>query len=192
VILNRLQHLAIQWKAKIWPEDELIAAIKETIGDGDWQIAKALNSTDNQRELYLRDVGLWRGADRKWRLIDQQPPSSRAQALTFITTRTHGRVCSFCRLADEAIELIDLGTYLIHPVCRRAWIRWTRAAMRTDPNAPGWWETLGVDRRTAGEKEIKAAYKRAAQKAHPDKKGGSTEAMERLNLAREEALRARA
>jgi curved DNA-binding protein CbpA len=47
---------------------------------------------------------------------------------------------------------------------------------------------LGIDRRSAGAAEIKTAYKRAAQKAHPDKKGGSNQKMKELNHARDEAL----
>lgn len=186
-ILDCLQNLAIRYKAKIWVEADLIAAV----GGNQVQEAfrYALHDSQVQRDLFLRDVALWRGADKKFRLIDQQPPDSIEQAGAFVSTRTDGSVCCFCRLADQEVELVNLGHARIHPQCRRAWFRWVRVAIRQKPaSAPHWSEVLGIDRRTAGRKEITAAYKRAAQKAHPDKKGGSAERMQQLNWARDEAL----
>jgi hypothetical protein len=51
-------------------------------------------------------------------------------------------------------------------------------------------EVLGVDER-ASRDEIEYAYRRLAQQAHPDK-GGSGEAMARINAARDAMLRATA
>lgn len=181
MILDRIQDLAIRHKAKIWSEADLLEAVGE-------EAQRTLNDAQAQRELFLRDVALWRGFDKKFRIIDQQPPDSKAQAKSFVQTRSDGRVCSFCRLADEPIEFVGLGPYFIHPQCRRAWFRWVRAAIRDNLDQSAHWsEVLGIDRRTAGAAEIKAAYKRAAQKAHPDK-GGSATAMQQLNQARNEAL----
>jgi curved DNA-binding protein len=45
-------------------------------------------------------------------------------------------------------------------------------------------EILGI-KGNESEKEIKKAYKRAASKAHPDKEGGSDEAMKRVNEAKD-------
>jgi hypothetical protein len=49
------------------------------------------------------------------------------------------------------------------------------------------WDILGVPR-TATREQIESAYRKKARSAHPDN-GGSHEAMTRLNLARDEALR---
>lgn len=49
------------------------------------------------------------------------------------------------------------------------------------------WDILGVPR-TATREQIEVAYRQKARAAHPDN-GGNHEAMTRLNLAREEALR---
>lgn len=182
-ILDRIQGLAIQHKASIWCEADLMAAL------GGESARQTLYDAGARRELYLRDVALWRGANKKWRLIDQQPPDSGEQAALFLSTKTDGLVCSFCRLDDEQVEFLKHGHYFLHPMCRRAWFRWVRAAIRQPRiEVPHWSEVLGIDRRTASKKEITAAYKRAAQRAHPDKKGGSTEIMTQLNQARDEAL----
>lgn len=52
-----------------------------------------------------------------------------------------------------------------------------------------WWEVLGVDE-SASEDAIRAAYSAKAKQAHPEA-GGSDAAMAALNVARDEALRAR-
>jgi len=52
-----------------------------------------------------------------------------------------------------------------------------------------WWAVLGVDE-NASEAAIRAAYSAKAKQAHPDA-GGSDAAMAELNVARDEALRAR-
>jgi hypothetical protein len=50
-----------------------------------------------------------------------------------------------------------------------------------------WWEVLGVPRNSTRE-DVKAAYRRLASAAHPDKPGGSHERMAELNAAQEAAL----
>lgn len=57
------------------------------------------------------------------------------------------------------------------------------------PAPPSWWSILGV-RQDATRAEIEAAYLAKAQEHHPDL-GGSTDAMARLNAARDEARKAR-
>jgi hypothetical protein len=49
-----------------------------------------------------------------------------------------------------------------------------------------WWSLLGVEAGASLE-EIEAGYRRELKKAHPDTPGGSHEAMQRLNLARDQA-----
>lgn len=184
-IVDRIQGMAIEHKASIWGEAELLSKLDHQNPDS---VRPFLYRKDVQNELYLRDVALWRGANKKWRLVDQQPPDSKEQAFTFVTTKTDGHVCAFCRLEDEQVELLKHGSYFLHAMCRRAWFRWTRAALRQRRvEAAHWSDVLQIDRRTASKKEITAAYKRAAQKAHPDK-GGSTEQMTELNRARDAAL----
>ncbi len=51
-----------------------------------------------------------------------------------------------------------------------------------------WWEVLQVDRATVTREGCKAAYRRLASQFHPDKPGGSHEAMSELNAAQEKAL----
>ena len=50
-----------------------------------------------------------------------------------------------------------------------------------------WWQVLQVER-TCTREEAKAAYRRLASQYHPDKPGGSHEAMAELNAAQEKAL----
>lgn len=51
-----------------------------------------------------------------------------------------------------------------------------------------WWQVLEVDRATVTREGCKQAYRRLASKFHPDKPGGSHEAMSELNRAQEAAL----
>lgn len=52
-----------------------------------------------------------------------------------------------------------------------------------------WWDVLQVDRATVTREGCKAAYRRLASQFHPDKPGGSHEAMTELNAAQEAALK---
>lgn len=52
-----------------------------------------------------------------------------------------------------------------------------------------WWAVLDVDRATVTREGVKEAYRRAASRHHPDKPGGSHEAMAELNAAQELALK---
>ncbi|HWH73393.1 MAG TPA: J domain-containing protein [Methylibium sp.] len=54
-----------------------------------------------------------------------------------------------------------------------------------------WWEVLGVAR-DCTRADIRAAYRRLASAAHPDRPGGSHERMAELNAAQDAALRERA
>lgn len=53
-----------------------------------------------------------------------------------------------------------------------------------------WWIVLQVQQ-TATEAEIQSAYRRRAAEVHPDRPGGSAAAMSELNVARDQALKAR-
>jgi len=55
------------------------------------------------------------------------------------------------------------------------------------PAPEQWWNVLGV-KRGADADTIKAAHRRLALEAHPDKHGGSTNAMARINSARDRGL----
>ena len=52
-----------------------------------------------------------------------------------------------------------------------------------------WWKILGV-RRSASQEEIRVAWRKLSRDAHPDRPGGSHDAMARLNAARDEGLAA--
>lgn len=57
------------------------------------------------------------------------------------------------------------------------------------PRKPKWFEVLGVPESTRDEATIANAYRSASATAHPDRPGGSHDAMARLNAARDEGLR---
>jgi hypothetical protein len=61
-------------------------------------------------------------------------------------------------------------------------------ALPAPSEARQWWEVLGVPR-DAKREDVKAAYRRLASAAHPDKPGGSHERMAALNAAQEAALK---
>lgn len=52
-----------------------------------------------------------------------------------------------------------------------------------------WWVVLDVDRATVTREGCKVAYRRLASQYHPDKPGGSHEAMAELNAAQDAALK---
>ncbi len=68
-----------------------------------------------------------------------------------------------------------------------AMVRASFQGLKMLPSPPGshWTDVLGVSAAATGA-EVEAAYKALADKAHPDKPGGSTEAMSRLNRARDQ------
>lgn len=55
------------------------------------------------------------------------------------------------------------------------------------PNPEQWWHVLGLDSASVTIEEIEAAYRRAAMTAHPDR-GGSDQAMSRINWARDKGI----
>lgn len=57
------------------------------------------------------------------------------------------------------------------------------------PKRPKWFEVLGVHPETRDAGAFRLAYREKAKTVHPDKPGGSEEAMTRLNVALDEALR---
>lgn len=57
------------------------------------------------------------------------------------------------------------------------------------PKKPKWFEVLGIPESTRDPAAIASAYRSASATAHPDRPGGSHDAMARLNAARDEALR---
>lgn len=64
-------------------------------------------------------------------------------------------------------------------------------ALPAPPGRKGWREVLGFGAsQSVNADEVKAAYRTKAATAHPDKPGGSTEAMAELTRARDDALRA--
>lgn len=64
------------------------------------------------------------------------------------------------------------------------------AAALPAPGARGWRAILGIPADSAINKDvIEAAYREAAKSAHPDKAGGSNEAMAELNAAKARALK---
>jgi hypothetical protein len=71
-----------------------------------------------------------------------------------------------------------------------ALIRATFTGFKALPAPAGkhWRDILGIGSRAASREAIEAAFKRLAQERHPDKPGGSTEAMQELSEAKRTAL----
>lgn len=193
-IAAQLQATAINHKVWVGDIDELVKVIADNIpGVDHHNIVRAAHSKEMQQELLNRDVALWRGANYRFRLIDQSVPDSPDAALTFVRARVEGgvHVCRFCGLADDPTELVH-GTQLygLHALCRRAWYRANRIAMsatRGAVTAKSWWQVLGLEHPNASTPEIEKAYKLAAQRCHPDKHGGDGSMMAALNAAKAEA-----
>jgi len=59
----------------------------------------------------------------------------------------------------------------------------------TLPAPDPWWKALGLPGPTRSEREIKDAYRKASNGAHPDRPGGSHDRMAQVNAARDEGLR---
>jgi hypothetical protein len=57
------------------------------------------------------------------------------------------------------------------------------------PAPDPWWKVLGLSGSTRSEREIKDAYRKASNAAHPDRPGGSHDRMAAVNAARDEGLR---
>ncbi|MCI5075630.1 DnaJ domain-containing protein [Oricola sp.] len=57
-------------------------------------------------------------------------------------------------------------------------------------NSQQWWVVLGLDRHAASVADVKTAYRRLAAERHPDKPGGSQQAMAELNVAKDQGLEA--
>lgn len=60
-------------------------------------------------------------------------------------------------------------------------------ALNAENDGESWWSILGCDPH-ASQEQIDAAYKIKARQAHPDL-GGSAEAMQKVNIARDQARR---
>jgi hypothetical protein len=193
-IAAQLQAAAINHKVWVGDIEALVKLIADKIpGVEHHDIVRAAHSREMQQELLARDCAFWRGANYKFRLIDQSVPDNPSAALAFIRARVDGgpSVCRFCGLKDDAHE-IQHGTQLygLHLLCRRAWYRANRIAMNatrgTTAVSRSWWQVLELDRPNVSAVEIAAAYKRLAQKHHPDK-GGDPEMMRAINEARDVA-----
>ena len=62
-------------------------------------------------------------------------------------------------------------------------------ALPASGSGEAWWTVLGVSH-SASVEDIRAAYRRAALEAHPDREGGSAAAFERVKRAADEGLAA--
>lgn len=119
------------------------------------------------------------GAAAYW--IDPFNNARRCIAIDLYTT-VEGNIAAIAATLDamRAIERHGGATIL-----ERAFTGFT--ALPAPGAAREWWEVLGVER-AAKREDVKAAYRRLASQAHPDKPGGSHERMAELNAAQEKAL----
>lgn len=119
----------------------------------------------------------------------QGQPSDPGAALYF--TRNKQRICMPCDKWDR----VEDNVYAIakHIEAMRGMERWgvgtteqAFAGYKALSAGEDWWEVLEC-RRDAGREVIEAQFKARAKSAHPDA-GGSSEAMARLNVARDQAI----
>lgn len=102
-----------------------------------------------------------------------------------------------CYLRIEAnLQAISLIIEAQRAMNRHGGLHIVRAQFRGLTGLPGpaagepWWKTLGL-RANATADQIDEAYREKAKAAHPDKPGGSHDAMARLNAARDAGKDAR-
>lgn len=68
-------------------------------------------------------------------------------------------------------------------------VRATFTGFQALPAPPSWRKVLGVDPGPVTKEQVEAAFRQASKSAHPDRPGGSHDAMAELTRARDEALR---
>lgn len=123
---------------------------------------------------------------------DQAKPKDPGAALYL--NRNGKRLCFPC----DKWERVEDNIYAIamHLDAMRGMERWgvgtteqAFAGYKALSAGEDWWDVLGCSEHSEVE-QINSAYWKLAQIAHPDKPGGSSDAMARLNKAREEAFAA--
>lgn len=119
---------------------------------------------------------------------DRRRPIDQAVAFFFeLDGEPHALACDrFDRIED------NIAAIAAHIEALRGQERWGVADMKQAfaghvalPAPEQWWQILGVSE-NASPGEIDRAYRAKAKEAHPDRMGGSEDAMARLNRARDE------
>lgn len=125
------------------------------------------------RQPYLSDTGVaaWFTLDRAQKVI----PVDR-----FVLLEHNVQAC---RLIVNALRGLDRWGY--HGIVSAAFRGFEALPERTDDE--WWWGALGLDKQTATEADLWAAYRRLAKETHPDN-GGSAEAFRRVVAAKDAAL----
>jgi len=136
-----VQAVAVKHRRWIGEHEELRALLQASVGPkGDPEL---VSYTDPRLQAELqthRDVALWQGSDRRFRLISLQSPKSVAAAVIHAENDPGPDTCRFC-LINEArtpleLEMVKDGAgspinnVKVHPRCRLAWRRVERIAMQ--------------------------------------------------------------
>lgn len=135
---------------------------------------------------------------------DQRKPEDPGAAVYWTDPFDHGRraprVMAIDRYTDVADNLAAIAATLEAmraierhggaAILERAFTGFTALPAPGQTTARSWREVLGVGEATVTAAGVEAAYKRGAMRVHPDRPGGSHEAMAELNRARDQALAA--
>lgn len=95
--------------------------------------------------------------------------------------RAHDNIYSIAKTIEALRGIERWGA---SDMMERAFSGFKQLAAENDGES--WWSILGVEASSTAE-DIEAGYKRELRKSHPDVAGGSHEAMQKLNLARDQA-----
>jgi len=179
------------WKRTQWPqrsrfgEYSTAQAVDEVLNELRQLSAKNIVISTN---YILRNDGLPRSG--------QAQPRDTGVAVYFdLNKKPHVLACDRWHKVEHNLHAIAM-----HVDALRGQNRWgvgtieqafTGYAALPEPQKESWWGTLGLTSQNATQDEINTAWKKLAFANHPDR-GGSTEAMARINTARDEGLKAAA
>ncbi|MDX2277659.1 MAG: J domain-containing protein [Hyphomonadaceae bacterium] len=112
---------------------------------------------------------------------------TRNKSMRVIAVDLYNRVAdNLCAIAASLDAMRAIERHGGAVVMDRAFTGFTALPPPVERERP-WWEVLGVSR-DASPDEIRAAWRAGAAKFHPDKPGGSHDAVAAINAARDKAL----
>lgn len=129
--VGHVQSVALDHRRWRGPRETLRELVAESLGKKTDPEFVSFNDGRLQSELMRRDIAMWMGSDREFRLIDLRLPGSIEAAVMHAEHAAGENVCRFCLIAEYTTPL-ELEQELdhrrhpvygskIHPHCRRAW-----------------------------------------------------------------------